>query len=293
MTATWFLPELWRDYVQDPGREGVFLVLAAFLVSFTFIRTSARISRSPRFAWWPGSVVTDSGVHLHHLVWGIVLMTVGGTLGFALADEPTWFAVSAILFGTGVGLTFDEFALWIHLRDVYWAHEGRSSIDAVAITASFMALVFLGVNPLQFTGDDTLSTLVSTGYSLVVVAVSGVCFAKGRFGPGFVSLVLIPVGLWAAVRLGKPGSPWARWRYGRRDPVRQARAAERFGPHRTGARVAEWLRRAIGGVESPVAGGARDDRGELDAVVGARDELWSQVDPDGSGRHAPTTPERD
>lgn len=248
MLASWFLPDLWRDYVQEPGREGIFLVLAAFLGSFVFIRTSARMSRSERFPWWPGSVVTDSGVHLHHLVWGIVLMMVGGTFGFALNDQAPWMHLAAILFGIGVGLTFDEFALWVYLRDVYWAREGRTSIDAVAVTAAFMALVFLGVNPLQFTGDDVLSTLLSAGYSLGVLVVSGTCFAKARFFHGFGSFVLPPLGLWAMVRLAKPSSPWAHWRYGHRDPVRQARAEARFGPHRRTAQVTEWLRRAIGGV---------------------------------------------
>ncbi|WP_050897283.1 hypothetical protein [Patulibacter medicamentivorans] len=251
MTATWFLPDLWQDYVQDPGRQGIFLVLAAFLTSFVFIRTSARMSRSDRFPWWPGSVVTDSGVHLHHLVWGIVLMMAGGTLGFALHSQPPWFEICAVIFGVGVGLTFDEFALWVYLRDVYWAREGRTSIDAVAVTAAFMGLVFLGVNPLQFSGDDTTSTLYSVGYSLMVLAVSGVCFAKSRFLHGFASFVLPPVGLWAVIRLGKPTSPWARWRYSKRDPQRQERAVERFGPHRRTARIVEWLRQAVGGVAHP------------------------------------------
>jgi len=246
--ADWFLPDLWRDYVQEPGREGVFLVMAAFLGSFAFIRTSARMSRSERFPWWPGSVVTDSGVHLHHLVWGIVTMMVAGTLGFALDDQAPWMHISAILFGIGVGLTFDEFALWVYLRDVYWAREGRTSIDAVAVTAAFMGLVFLGVNPLQFTGDDLFSTLVSAGYTFGVLGVSGVCFAKSRFLHGFGTLLFPPVGLWAMVRLGKPSSPWARWRYGSRDPERQARAEARFGPDRRTARIADWLRQAIGGV---------------------------------------------
>ncbi|WP_320671431.1 hypothetical protein [Patulibacter defluvii] len=251
MTATWFLPDLWQDYVQEPGRQGIFLVLAAFLGSFVFIRTSARMARSERFPWWPGSVVTDSGVHLHHLVWGIVLMMAGGTLGFALNGQPPWFEVSAVLFGIGVGLTFDEFALWVYLRDVYWAREGRTSIDAVAVTAAFMGLVFLGVNPLQFSGDDVTSTLYSAGYSLLVLTISGICFAKSRFLHGFASFVLPPVGLWAVVRLGKPTSPWARWRYGDRDPRRQQQSLERFGPHRRTARIVEWLRQAVGGVAHP------------------------------------------
>lgn len=247
MEVASFPADQWREYVQDPGREGIFLVLAAFLLSFLFIRTSARLSRSERFPWWPGSVVTG-GVHLHHLVWGICLMMAGGTLGFAFGGQTPWFQVSAVVFGIGVGLTFDEFALWVHLRDVYWAREGRQSIDAVAITAAFMGLIFLGINPLQIaTGDDVLATLVSAGYTIGALVVSGVCFAKGRFFHGFGALVLPFVGLWGLVRLAKPGSPWAHWRYGDRDPERRRRAEERFGPHRRSARIVDGLRAAVGG----------------------------------------------
>ncbi|WP_210491193.1 hypothetical protein [Patulibacter sp. SYSU D01012] len=280
--------DLWREYVQEPGRQGIFLVLAAFLGSFLFIRTSARMARSDRFPWWPGSVVTDSGVHLHHLVWGIVLMMGGGTLGFALQGQSGWFEVSAVLFGIGVGLTFDEFALWVYLQDVYWAREGRTSIDAVAITAAFMGLVFLGINPLQVTGDDLLATLVSLGYSLGVLLVSGVCFAKSRYLHGFGTLVFPPVGLWAVVRLARPGSPWARWRYGARDPERQRRADERFGPHRLATRITERLRSAIGGFpielphRSPAPHGP--DRGEDEALEAAAREVQQRAADEAAAR---------
>lgn len=246
--ATVIVSDLWREYVQEPGRQGIFLVLAAFLGSFLFIRTSARMARSDRFAWWPGSVVTDSGVHLHHLVWGIVLMMAGGTLGFALDGRPPWFEVSAVLFGIGVGLTFDEFALWVYLRDVYWAREGRTSIDAVAITAAFMGLVFLGINPLQVTGDDVLATLVSLAYTAGALLLTGICFAKSRFFHGFAALIFFPIGLWALVRLAKPSSPWAHWRYGTRDPKRQAQAEARYGPDRRMTQLVERVRMFVGGI---------------------------------------------
>lgn len=283
MVLASFPADQWREYVQDPGREGIFLVLAAFLGSFVFIRTSARMIRSDRFPWWPGSVVTG-GVHLHHLVWGIVLMMSGGTLGFALGGQAPWFQVSAVIFGIGVGLTFDEFALWVYLRDVYWAREGRQSIDAVAITAAFMGLIFLGINPLKIaTGDDVLATLVSAGYTIGALVVSGICFAKGRFIHGFGTLVFPPVGLWGLVRLGKPGSPWARWRYGDRDPERQRRSEQRFGAHRRSARIVEQLRAVIGGfpVERPTPRGEEDaaaiERRQHDASVEAALEVQARA----------------
>ena len=65
---------------REPGRECGFLVLLAFLASFSFIRTSARLMRSPRVPWWPGSVEAG-GVHIHHLVWGISLLLVSRLRG--------------------------------------------------------------------------------------------------------------------------------------------------------------------------------------------------------------------
>src|ERR671927_895743 len=117
---------------EEAARAGLSL-LAAMLVSFLFIRTSARLMRSPKVPWWPGSVTTEGGLHLHHLVWGIILILLAGFLGFATDPGPPWGEVLAALFGIGAGLTLDEFALWIHLDDVYWSQEGRASIDAVIV----------------------------------------------------------------------------------------------------------------------------------------------------------------
>ena len=117
------------------------LAFVAFLVAFLFIRTSARLMRSPKVPWWPGSV-TSGDLHIHHLVWGIVLMLTAGFVGFAVEDSP-WREIMAVLFGIGAGLTLDEFALWLRLEDVYWAEEGRQSIDAVVVAATFGALVLV------------------------------------------------------------------------------------------------------------------------------------------------------
>ena len=91
--------------------------------------------------WWPGNVEVG-GTHIHHLVWGIVLMLVAGFISLMPIDSP-WREIMAALFGVGAGLTLDEFALWLRLEDVYWAEEGRQSIDAVVIAATFGGLVLL------------------------------------------------------------------------------------------------------------------------------------------------------
>ena len=100
--------ELPASFLDEGGERAGFVLLAAFLITFLFIRTSARLIRSPRVTWWPGSVTTESGLHLHHLVWGIVLLLVAGFLGFATSARSPWEEILAGAFGVGAGLTLDE-----------------------------------------------------------------------------------------------------------------------------------------------------------------------------------------
>ena len=100
ITLTFELPAHFLDVRSQ--RVG-FVLLAAFLVSFLFIRTSARLMRSPKVPWWPGSVTTDSGLHLHHLVWGIVLLLLAGFLGFTTTPSSPWTEILAGAFGVGAG----------------------------------------------------------------------------------------------------------------------------------------------------------------------------------------------
>lgn len=186
------------------------LMLAALLGSFLFIRTSARLMRSPKVPWWPGSV-TAGDLHIHHLVWGIVLVLVSGFLGFALTPESPWIEVLAVLFGIGAGLTLDEFALWLHLEDVYWSEEGRRSIDAVVIAVVFASLVFLGL-PLE-DPDAEGGVLAFAGLILIRVVFSALAVLKGKYVMGLAGFFIPLVAEIGAIRLARPGSPWARRRY--------------------------------------------------------------------------------
>src|SRR5260370_42713566 len=104
--------EISQHFLGDRGQRAGFVVLAALLLSFLFIRTSARMIRSPKFAWWPGSVQTKSGLHLHHLVWGICLMMSSGFLNFALKPGSPWAEVLAAAFGIGAALAVHHVARW-------------------------------------------------------------------------------------------------------------------------------------------------------------------------------------
>ena len=236
------------DHLGDHGRQFLFLLMLGFLGSFGFIRLSTRLMRSPKVPWWPGSVTTGGGVHVHHLVFGIVAMMLAGTLSFAVPISDFWYGTYAILFGIGMGLTIDEYALWLRLDDVYWSQEGRSSIDAALIAVVFLGLVLLSAAPETIsttTADDFAVSVIITLTHFVCVLVS---LAKKRFVNALVGTFVPGVAIYSALRLGKPGSPWARRFYGARNPRKEARAQRRFHPGRRTDVFKERLRDEIGGV---------------------------------------------
>ena len=223
--------------IRAPGKETHFLVLVAFLLSFGFIRTSAHLIRA-EVRWWPGNVKTSGGTHVHHLVWGILLLLVAGYVGVAVRPDSPWRQIDAALFGVGMGLTLDEFALWLNLEDVYWTEKGRQSIDAVMVAATLLAmtllglgfwidvlqafLVFLGVGGERLSSGESTAVLVPVQAAGACLAV--VCFLKGKPLTAVVGVVLPLVALVGALRLGKPGSRWAR----RYQSAKLERARSRF-----------------------------------------------------------------
>jgi hypothetical protein len=247
MTTASIFSDFWNDQILADEKQGIFLVLVGFILSFAFIRMSTRLMRSPRVPWWPGSVVSESGVHLHHLVFGIVTMMIAGTLGIAALGQSPYAEICAFLFGVGAGLTIDEFALWVYLDDVYWAEEGRASIDATVIAAAGMMLILLGFSPFSFktgSAEETIASIVAAGSVFALVAI---CFAKQRVMHGTVGFFVFPIALYGAARIGKPGSPWGRRRYGERNPGKQAKAEERFRPDRHTERFKNAFRDIVGG----------------------------------------------
>jgi hypothetical protein len=249
MTTASIFTEFWNR-ISEHELQGLYLVLVGFILSFAFIRMSTRLMRSPKVPWWPGSIVSESGVHVHHLVFGIVTMMIAGAGGFASLGESPWLEICAFAFGVGAGLTIDEFALWVYLEDVYWADEGRSSIDATVIAAAAMMLALLGFTPFTIEEGSVGAILGSILSALSVFILVAICFAKGRVMHGCIGFFLFPLALYGACRLGKPGSAWARRRYGERRPRKQARAEARFSPDRRTERVKNASRDLIGGKPS-------------------------------------------
>jgi hypothetical protein len=275
MTTASILSDFWNNQILAEEKQGLFLVLVGFVLSFAFIRMSTRLMRSPRVPWWPGSVVSDGGVHLHHLVFGIVTMMIAGAVGFAVLGDSPWAEICAFFFGVGAGLTIDEFALWVYLDDVYWAEEGRVSIDATVIAAGAMGLILIGASPFNFETGSVDQTIESVVGALLVFGLVAICFAKHRLLHGAVGFFFLPLAIYGAARLGKPDSPWARRRYAARRPAKQARAEARFPPDRRTERFKNAFRDMVGGRPSEGVVAAKDEA--LAATREAAEELRHQA----------------
>jgi hypothetical protein len=220
-------------HVVHTGRLPLFCFFVAFLVAFGFIRMSVRLIRA-QVRWWPGNV-TSGETHLHHVVFGVIFMVVGGVAGIAFgAHAPGWRSGAAALFGVGTALVLDEFALILHLRDVYWSRAGRVSIDAVFIAAGVTALLLLGAAPAGVQDVTDYLHVPGSGQALaglvvtiaVLFAVAAITLLKGKLWTALLGLFLPVLFFVGAVRLARPGSTWARWRY-QRKPRKLARATRR------------------------------------------------------------------
>jgi hypothetical protein len=219
----------YQDGIVDTGREPHFLFFVAFLLTFAFIRTSAHMIRA-QVKWWPGNVEVG-GTHIHHLVWGILLLLVCGYVAVAVAPQSPWRELVAVLFGVGTGLTLDEFALWLNLKDVYWSKEGRASIDAVVIAAAISGLLLVSLRSWIDVTTEVANAVqaVVGGIGLLGIILALVNAAKEKFGMAIWS-ILVPVsGIPSAFRLAKPRSVWAKLFY--RHAQRQ-RSEERFAGSR-------------------------------------------------------------
>ncbi len=224
--SSWF-----NTTIVQSGRLPLFCFFCAFVVGFGFIRLSTRLIRA-QVRWWPGNV-TPGTLHVHHMVFGVVFMLVGGVTGIAAPHGSlNWRAGAAALFGLGAALVLDEFALILHLRDVYWSSAGRLSVEAVFVAAGITVLLLLGIYPQVVPSPtdrnaSTTDVVVTLTLSVVVTFIlAAITLLKGKIWTGLFGIFFVPLLIVGAIRLARPGSPWARWRYQRR-PRKRARAARR------------------------------------------------------------------
>lgn len=215
--------------------------LIAFIVTFFVTRTIVRYIRrnagndKPRKWWQPRNISAGGGLHIHHVVIGVILVMVSGITMVTLAVDGgvSEFTAAAIFFGIGAALVLDEFALILHLEDVYWAEDGRTSVDAVFAAVAVAGLLIMGFNPLAFfdvgiwRDDHSFVARASVvAMALATLALAVVVLLKGKVWTGLVGMFITPLLLVGAIRLSRPHAPWARWRYHDR-PKKMHRALER------------------------------------------------------------------
>ena len=135
------------------------------------------------------------------------------------------------MFGAGAALVLDEFAMLLHLDDVYWTDEGRLSIEACMAAVAFLGLAVLATFPLPTDqGSERLARELGDALIVLVAVLVVVTMLKGKLKLGLFGIVFVPLSLVGAMRLAKPGSIWARRLYpeeGRRMRRSEARAAAR------------------------------------------------------------------
>lgn len=121
------LKEVYRKHIILTGREIPFRILLSFLITFILARLTVYSIVNDIL---PNLFFIVNGVHVHHLNYGIFLLAVSGYFALTLSQNQKWIKRIATIYGIGLGLTFDEFGMWLHLRDDYWM---RQSYDAIVV----------------------------------------------------------------------------------------------------------------------------------------------------------------
>ena len=225
----------------------LFVCFAAFVVTFIVTRVITRMIRAGRGPF--KNNVSASGVHIHHAVPGIILLVTGAFIAVGLDTDSPWSIVAALLVGVGTSLVLDEFALILHLQDVYWTDEGRISVEVVSLAIGCLGLMVIGLSPFSASdanpGESLIGTIASFGILLLLILV---CIAKGKYKLALFGAFFVPFALVGSLRLARPESRWARHRYRpaklERAKARTVRDDARYGP------ATEWVSDFIAGKPS-------------------------------------------
>ena len=240
----WFVPRVLRWFSHDiveRGRLPLLCCLVAFILTFFVTRTFVRFIRHRAKAghptrWWHPRNVHVGGVHIHHVTFGVVLVLLSGLTLVTLSvdgHEPE-FTLAAICFGIGAALVLDEYALILHLSDVYWEEDGRTSVDAVFAAVAVAGLLILGLHPLMFFlpiwhGAESVALRAAVGCGMALtLPLAVVVVLKGKVWTGLLGMFIVVLLVIGAIRLSRPHAPWARWRYTTQpDKMRRALQRER------------------------------------------------------------------
>jgi hypothetical protein len=204
----------WQRDVIAAGKLPLMLCFLAFVLTFVLTRMITRMIRDGRGPF--RNQVTASGTHIHHSVPGIILLLIGAFTAVGGPSSLGWRAFAAVAVGIGTSLVLDEFALILHLQDVYWSGEGQLSVEAVSLTAACLGLALVGFSPFGVKDVDSVELslrLTATGVLIADWAFALVCVLKGKYRSALFGLFLPPVAVIGALRLARPSSIWARHRY--------------------------------------------------------------------------------
>ncbi len=259
----WFAARVTHWFAHDihqSGRLPLLCCLVAFILTFFVTRTFVRFIRYRAEAghptrWWHPRNVHVGGVHIHHVAFGVVLVLISGLTLVTLSmdgHEPE-FILAATLFGIGAALVLDEYALILHLSDVYWSEDGRTSVDAVFAAVGVGGLLIMGLHPLMFflpiwQGAESVALRAAVGGALTLtLPLAVVVVLKGKVWTGLLGMFIVVLLVIGAIRLSRPHAPWARWRYTTQpDKMRRALQRERT-LRRPVVRAKLWLQCAIAG----------------------------------------------
>jgi hypothetical protein len=200
----------------------------------------------------------------------VLLVMISGVTLVALSITGTEleYTASAIVFGIGAALVLDEYALILHLSDVYWEEDGRTSVDAVFAAVAVGGLLVLGLHPFLFFislwHDTTHSVPLRAGVVFAMaltLPLAVLVVLKGKVWTGLIGMFFVPLLVIGAIRLSRPQAPWARWLYMRRlDKMARALQRERT-LRRPVVRAKLWVQYTIAGTPR------RPDRRMVDALL--------------------------
>ena len=195
----------WQHDIVDAGKLPLLLCSAAFVVTFLSTRVITRMIRAGVGPFRDN--VRPGGTHVHHAVYGVVLLVLGALVSVGSAGPP-YQELAAVAVGAGTSLVLDEFALILHLQDVYWTQEGRLSVEMVSLTAGCLLFALVGVLPFGIDDAGPAELTVRGGLATVLVVQALLvltCAAKGKYRTGLFGCFLPGIAWFGAFRLARPG----------------------------------------------------------------------------------------
>jgi hypothetical protein len=271
---------LQHDIVES-GRLPLLCCLVAFILTFFVTRSFVRYIRYRATTglaskWWQPRNIHIGSQHIHHVVVGVVLVMVSGVTMVTMSVDGNQleFVAAAVLFGIGAALVLDEYALILHLSDVYWEEDGRTSVDAVFAAVAVAGLLVLGLHPLMFfiaVWQDTTDSLIMRAGVIAGLVLTPplamVVLLKGKVWTGLIGMFFVVLLVIGAIRLSRPHAPWARWRYNTQlEKMRRALQRERK-LRRPVVRAKLWVQNTVAG--TPRLPDERMVDAQLDRVIHA------------------------